>query len=322
MPFEMRDPQAVIFEDKLIVGGGWSKDKSQQRNLGVYDHTLDQWSLFSRQAPTQYFGIAVYRSKLSLLGGELLTQNFNSSSNTSEIAIWDVNNWQHPIPPMNNERSFPSACAFNDYLVVSGGFLDGTPVDIVEVFNGEHWFVSAPLPKPCTWIKSSLSSDGILCILSGTSLFYCQVEELISTEYRQESEPATVWKPLPELPYSFSSIALFGNSLISVGGLDTRSRMRCSQIRAYFHRTRSWLHIADAPCVQLNGVATVLPTGELFMAAGETSNSVNDILTRQMVYKGLLKAGGFPVVDQLQGKQKLCVSITLIILVIGSLRPP
>ena len=232
--------------------------------------------------PVAYFGVAAYCGNLLLAGGE----RTDTLKHTDEIHIWDLNRhlWGKPIPHMLMCRKFPSAVSKCQYIAVAGGEGFGRLLDAVEVYNGQQWLLTNPMPKPAAQIKHTYNND-CWFMVSEKSTWYAFMEELIeSSEFDgYEQEEHSCWQCLPEVPFVQCSIATFGSCLLLVGGWEPGASLvstkqlkdtRQSSILAYYPRTftsRSWVHVADLPLPRIHHFAVVLPTGELFIAAGETN---------------------------------------------------
>jgi len=63
----MRDAQAVVLNNKVYVGGGFTPDLTPSSNIYTYDPTMDTWETL--WSPTMESALTTYHNKLLLVGG-------------------------------------------------------------------------------------------------------------------------------------------------------------------------------------------------------------------------------------------------------------
>ena len=63
----MRDAQAVVLNNKVYVGGGFTPDCTPSSNIYTYDPTMDTWETL--QSPSKNSALTTYHNKLLLVGG-------------------------------------------------------------------------------------------------------------------------------------------------------------------------------------------------------------------------------------------------------------
>ena len=176
---------------------------------------------------------------------------------------------------MTTKRCKASAVEYADNILVAGGLDEiWNAFDIVEFYNSHHWAKARCLPKPC-WLMKSTVLNGCWYLMGGgkqgKEVYYASLDSLVASSQPSEKPLPSVWKRLTDVPHECSSLAVFGNRLIAVGGgLFSYS----SFIHAYSPGTQSWQH-ADVP-VELKGTCTaVLTTGELMVIGGSASELKN-----------------------------------------------
>ena len=99
----------------------------------------------------------------------------------------------------------------------------------------------------------------------GEEVYYASLDSLVASSQPSEKPLPSVWKRLNDVPHKRSSPAVFGNRLITIGGLHSLS------IHAYFPHVQSWLRVGDMP-VELSFTCTaVFTTGELIVIGGWSS---------------------------------------------------
>ena len=119
MPVGMRDAQAVVLGDKVYIGGGHTPT-GPSSDLLMYDFKKDSWDIIN--TPTQSYSLAVYRSKLVLVGG---VGSYNTITN--KIWVLDRKKIDEPedcwdaslIPTMPTERFGTSAVGVDNHLIVA-----------------------------------------------------------------------------------------------------------------------------------------------------------------------------------------------------------
>ena len=281
----MYGAQAVILNNKVYVGGGYTENNSTAANVYTYDPTMDTWETL--QSPTRYSALTTYHNKLLLVGGE----EISTGQVTNQLWVFEAGEqtWTQPLPPMLTSRWGVSAVSYQDYCIVAGGcnFSDGL-LNTVEVFDGQQWVAADPLPESCYFIKST-SHDGHYYLMGGyaqgTSVFYTSLQSLVekATQHPPTSPSNTdqlsVWKTLTDTPHECSSTTIFGGALVAVGG-----RPNQSSLHLYFPLTQSWLPAGEIPLGVHVTCTVTLPTGEMMVIGGETSYSDSPL-----VYKACVK---------------------------------
>ena len=291
----MHSAQAVYFGDKLYVGGGYVKvsypaphpatkesreaDLLAASALYLYSPASDAWATV--KTPVHWFGIAIYHSKLLLVGGLVGAQVGGDN-------VWTYcghGNWKSTIPSMKKKRLGPSCVGYEKYLLVLGGELsDPSDSLAVEVFNGDHWMYACSLDMPhdmCLAMKSVVM-EGIWYLMGGVTqdvgVFCASLESLVAS--CGSLSEGYVWEALPDLPNNCSSPAILLNQLIAVGGESPVGAS--SAIYAYSPDTESWEPAGNLPEAVFNACTAVLPTGELMVIGGSDSQN----FFRSKVFKG------------------------------------
>ena len=277
--------QAVVLNKKVYVGGGYTAgDVTTAANIYTYDPTTDTWKTL--QSPTRYSALTTYNNKLLLVGGE----EASTGQVTNQLWVFEEGEqtWTQPLPPMPTRRKDASAVSYQDYLIVAGGcnYTDG-PLNTVEVFDGQQWVTADPLPERCSSMKST-SHNGHYYLMGGdcqgTSVFYTSVWSFVERVTQHSTSPSntdqpSVWKTLTNTPYESSSTTIFGGALVAVGGCHNQS-----SLHLYFPLTQSWLPAGEMPLGVDSTCTVTLPTGEMMVIGGETSDTRSPL-----VYKARVK---------------------------------
>ena len=260
----MCDAEAVVLNNKVYVGGGFTGNDTTAANIYTYDPSTDTWERL--QSPTRCSALTTYHNKLLLVGGE----ETSTGLATNQLWVFEEgeHTWTQPLPPMPTRRKDASAVSYQDYLIVAGGYNYGL-LNTVEVFDGHQWVTADPLPKRCCSMKST-SHDGHYYLMGGhfqdTSVFYTSLQSLVekATQHPPTSPSNTdqpsVWKTLTDIPHQHSSTTIFGGGLVAAGGWP-----RQSSLHLYLPLTQSWLPAGKMPLGVHMTCTVTLPTGEMMV---------------------------------------------------------
>ena len=280
LPVGMRDAQAVVLGNKVYVGGD-TLTTATAFNIYSCDFTGDIiWKTL--KSPTSRSALTTYQERLVLVGGR------DSSTARPINQLWvrkDDETWTQPLPPLPTPRSRASAVSIEQYLIVAGGVgRNYSNVDVVDVYNGQQWVTTDPLPKYCRYTKSTLH-DGFLYLMGGDpqgkSVFQCSVQELIEQATPHPPKQST-WNTIRDAPYNYCSVATFGGALVAVGGQD---KGRKNSLHMYDSLTQLWVHAGKMPVAVHSTCTVTLPSGEMMVIGGGTKDTTHSPL----VYKASLE---------------------------------
>ena len=277
LPFGTWDfPQAVVFREKVYIGGGRASSSREMQTVIVYDPQLDTWDTLP---PYVYilFSLAVVNNQLVFVGGW-------DGKRTNKLGVWDEQSrrWTHPLPPMTTACNSSSVATHNNrWLVVIGGVGDGgTTLSRVEILDTEsrQWYRAAPLPQPCSSASSVIISD--MCYLLGgytkgqlsQKVIRVRMDDLISQAVSQPAAPPTPspWQTIPNTPLIGSTAIAINGALLAIGD-------RSTDIYHYHPLSRSWIKAGELPTARSSCTCTVLPSGEVFVAGGRGADKQVDI---------------------------------------------
>lgn len=281
LPVGMKNAQAVIFENKLYVGGGPTRSLAGKGDhdayLFIYDYAdpgcaTKKWTKMN--TPVSRFGIAVYRSQLILVGGQMK----DSANFTNRLWTMACTQWAEELPSMEFRRCHPCCVAHERCILVVGGEAEvDSPVQsvdiVVELYNGEQWTSIQPLPNEaediCLCMKSVVIDRNVY-LMGGEgrdeTVYVAHLDSIINSTPDQESP----WKALPNIPDSSAPMVL-GNLLIAVGG----SLKPSGEIHVYSPGANSWKTTEEVlPKPVRDTCATILPTGELMVIGGLVKRGV------------------------------------------------
>ena len=94
------------------------------------------------------------------------------------------------------------------------------------------------------------------------------LNKLITKAVSKQAMP-TLWQVIENTPLKRSAPLNIGGSLLAVGGRDDY-RNPSSSIHLYQPDTRRWVKVGDLPTARYNCTCSVLPSGEVIVAGGQT----------------------------------------------------
>ena len=256
------------------VSGKTSRtDTNLGAELHIYLPKTNLWR--GMHTPVYYFALTTYRSQLVLIGGYEFVNEGDDILTNKLWTLYKYTQWQETLPPMQSKRYGASAVSHGDHLIVAGGGNNYETLDIVEVYDGQHWSYVQPLPNQCGDMKSVVF-DGHWYLMGGyeqdEEVYYAPLDLLIASG---EMSPPSIWKELPNAPLWYSSPAVLGKRLVSIGG--GHLSLYSNVIHAYSQSTESWVRVGEMPIGIANTSSTVLPTGELMIIGGLPESASNTV---------------------------------------------
>ena len=274
MPIEMGySVQSVVIGDTVYVGAGGGAGNNRDM-CTVMKLEQDQWTKLPEYT-AKYFAMTSLANRLVLVGGRYPRNN----KRTNQLAVFESGEWTHPYPPMNIARHSSTAVSFNNHIIVAGGYDDKVRISSVEVLDvaSRRWYIAQSLPNPRSDLKSTLIGNTLylMGVFDHTgrptkTVHHVDLNELVAKAHSNLNTP-TLWQTLQELPLVYSAPLSIGRSLLAVGGWDDRGNPS-SSIHLYQPDTRRWVKVGDLPTERYYCTCSVLPSGELIVAGGETIN--------------------------------------------------
>ena len=274
LPEPMDNPQCVLLHDVLYVGGGYIPPAPGDDSKLFMSNTVNKhlvWDVCD--TPTARYALTTYHSQLVLVGGR------KPSTHEPSNVLWTRSSdagmdWQPSIQEMPTKRF--GAAAMNtgtpEYLVVAGGVGVGAyALDTVEVFTGKEWCTVEPLPQGCCYHKCPLHG-GKYYLFGGypqNIAYCCDIKSILKSCEQSgiNKAPFPVWSQF-EFPLEYSSLASFGQQLISIAGI-TNDSYRSPDIFSLSPPSQSWVHVGKLPIALDSAASIVLPTGGLVVIGGD-----------------------------------------------------
>ena len=281
--------QAVVIGNEVYIGGGSGQNED---TVMVYSLQTGTWRTLPPYE-SYFFGMAVVNNQLVLVGG----RSKSTREMTNVHRTWDEKSqtWTHPFPAMLTARRSLSVIFYQKWLVTAGGY-DGKAhlknVELLDTLSGQ-WYEGSPLPKECSEMSSAI--NGNMWYLSGgytsmneinTHMFSVRLDVLISQAVSQSAGTTTPlspspWQTLTRIPVTNSTLLIISEFLLTIGGWGS------SAIHLYQPtNNRSWVKVGDLPTKRRKCACTVLPSGEIFVAGGQSDSHYNhrvDIATVTIV---------------------------------------
>ena len=259
--------QSVVIGDTMYVGGG-TADNDRDR-CTVMKLEQDQWTKLPEYT-ARFFAMTSLANRLVLVGG----QDPRNKKRTNQLAVFVSGEWTHPYPPINIARDSSTAVSFNNHIIVAGGRDDKGYTSSVEVLDvaSRRWYIAQSLPNPRSSLKSTLVVN-TLYLMGGYDhrVYHVNLNELIAKALSNLDIP-TIWQTLQEVPLVCSVPLSIGRSLLAISGADDKFKPS-SSIHLYQPDTRRWVKMGDLPTARYYCTCSVLPSGEVIVAGGETNLS-------------------------------------------------
>ena len=233
----------------------------------------DKWTELP-QYSARNFAMTSLVNQLVLVGG----WDPMAGKPTNRIAVYESGQWINRYPPMNIARHFPTAVSFNNYIIVAGGRYSDVqgPNSSVEVLDlvSRIWYNAESLPNPRRELKSTSVIGNTLYIKGGYTKVVHKVDlnELVTKALSKLATP-TLWQTIEDTPHYYSAALNVGGSLLAVGGQDDGDNPS-SSIHLYQPDTKRWVKVGDLPTARYNCTCSVLSSGEVIVAGGETEPSM------------------------------------------------
>ena len=262
--------QSVVIGQSVYVGEGGAGNSRDMCTVMKLDLQRDEWTKLP-QYSAEFFAMTSHANQLVMMGGrDPVTQK-----RTNQIAVFTSGRWTNPYPPMNIARSSSTAVSCNKYIIVAGGFVDRGCTSSVEMLDvpSLRWYIADSLPNLRAVVKSTLVGN-TLYLMGGydharpTKVVHkVDLNELITKAVSKQATP-TLWQVISDTPLKYSAPLNVGGSLLAVGGNDHFNPS--SSIHLYQPDTRRWVKVGDLPTAQYYCTCSVLPSGEVIVAGGQT----------------------------------------------------
>ena len=241
--------------------------------------------------------MTVLNDQLVVVGGQAFTRE-----KTDLLGMWDENQraWIHPLPHMLKACNSPMVVTYkNRWLVVAGGFEGSRHLSVVQVLdiNSREWFYASPLPSPISHVSTAtignmfylvggFKTKGANIVAPNDQVLSVYLPDLILRAITREvsSDPSScsaLWqslRPLSANPYS-TAVAV-NETLLAVRGIYGST----SDIHLYRASTKKWIKVGELPTSRSQCACALLPSGEIFVAGGDTRGSEQKVDIAQVFF--------------------------------------
>ena len=282
MPFEMSvNIQSVVVEEKMYVGGGYTK-LGDKKVVMEYDTHSEQWATLPPYK-TCHFAMTVIHNQLVLVGG--LKDSYQRSK---QLGVWRAasNEWVHPYPNMPTARYSGSAVSYETWLVVAGGFDEGrndlTSVQVLN-FDSKQWYTAPPMSTGWNSMKTARVGD-IWYLMGGaigrfyTNKVYSVSLPVLISQLKSKSSSnrgAQIWNEVSELDVTQSAPLSISGSLLSLGGW--KDDKNTTTIQLYQPESGKWLKVGDLPSPRRLCTNEMISEREILVAGGSNKTRRTDI---------------------------------------------
>ena len=284
MLFAMDDYiQSVTVLETVYVGGG-NADSDSDNDFVVMAYDTQSPCNWRRLPPyrARSFAMVVINNQLALVGGRDLR---NVDCNL--LGLWGAESreWTHPYPPMPTARSWSSAVAYQQWLLVAaGGSHDGVDVSTVEVLDvtSLQWWSAPSTPTPLSAMRSTRVGDKWY-LMGGYDREYVGTDKVYSVSLpalishgnsaSSSNTPPHMWNILSGIGHRYSSPLSIDGSLLAVGGRSIKTDKKVvSAIHRYLPETEEWVVVGELPSPLYDCTCAVTQAGMLLVSGGRDTN--------------------------------------------------
>ena len=256
-----------------------------------YNPVTDTWTVLP-EIPVKEFITTVSDGHLIVAGG------IDKASNTlvDTIMAWDSKSqqWIRPYPPLPSPLFRFGCNSYKHYLIVSGGLGLTNPstctsaVSILDT-HSKQWYEAPPLPFDGHTARSVIIGERLYLtflfhglVTSSKSVTSVSLPALITSATSSRNHDSTIWKGLPDVPFYISILFSIRKMLLTIGGrlegtlsavfenLKLKTSKVCADIHVFNPHTNQWVKVGELPEVVCGCACTMLPSGKLLVAGGQT----------------------------------------------------
>ncbi len=272
------------FDGKVILIGGNLKTNSALRQ------------------EVQYATEGLTNGEVEVSSGALADTSPIQETGKIQYLSEDGSQWkfftEEEMPSMPTARLGAVAVALGCDLVVAGGYgRNKSRLKVVEIFNmpSKSWYTGINLPYSAAEFKAALSHGNEWYLLGGASntrnaaicislkkMIKKCIVPMAGQDNDGENHEQIGWINLPTLPHDFSSVAVFGDCLVVLGGEGGFFRSSCyDNIHVYEPHRQQWVRIASMPCALSKCTAVSLSSGNLLVMGGYSNHrKLDDVLLK------------------------------------------
>ena len=260
---------AVVLDGKLYIGGGETKEFSQDRLIYEYDFDglVRKWTCLP-VSPTVYFTITVFNKSLVLVGGA----DTASRRSSSQLLSWDkeAQEWSPSLPPMPTARQKPATVSHDLMLLVAGGYTNKRTLSVVEMLDSAtfQWQAIKPLPIGCSSVSSCVV-DNQWYLLGGKLYGDMGAQTTFLCLDLSKDITQSEWSVLPDSPLTSSCAVACEHLVLAVGGAPPGSNTPSKSIHVFLTSCMQWMFLCNMPTAHSFASAAVVAAGKLYVLGGK-----------------------------------------------------
>ncbi len=206
----------------------------------------------------------------------MLVGGFEHPDMSKIVGVWgaDSKAWMHPYPAMPTARCRCSAIAYNQWLVVAGGYgSDSHLLSCVEVLNidSKQWYAGPPTLRPWGSMKTAVVGDTGYFMgdtYTSTNVYSVSLPALVSQLSADSGErDRQIWKKIPGLQLTRSAPLSISGFLLAIGGMDEDDNI-VTTINLYQPNTGDWMKVGDLPSPRYDCTCVMITDREVLVAGG------------------------------------------------------
>ena len=267
-----------------------AEDSSESEYPYVYDVMKQEWSQLPAlpYCKCSLVSMADLKQLLAIGGYKKIKDAVEVSK---QVFVWheDDKKWVFDYPAMCTGRFSSSGISHGLMVIVAGGvtcYYPWTTTSTVEILSTEKEF--SP-DRTLTWIKVEqlpYALYGAIPLIVQDNLYIaggfdehhwrtCKIVTVPLSELQKcGNTDASIWKRLPDMPYTSSSINHYQGHLITFTGVSVGEQPVCDRPIHQFHLyntdTKSWDYIATASEGYIWGRSVHIKDDVIFVVGGTT----------------------------------------------------
>ncbi|HZI12104.1 MAG TPA: kelch repeat-containing protein, partial [Myxococcus sp.] len=266
----------VLPSGLVLVTGGVTGTGGYSSATELFDPSTGSW----RPTGDMTTGRALHTATLLRSGQVLVAAGLQTSGNTTELYDPGTGTWRVTGPLVGGVRQGATATLLPTGLVlVAGGGVSTGILGTAELYDPARgtWAATGSMATPHRWHTATLLASGRVLVVGGSSDYNSSWASYNTTAATEVYDPATgAWSSAGSLPDSSrmehtASILPSGKVLVT-GGLFWSLSTKTVQdaVASYEPTGGSWSALAAMATARSAHTTTLLPTGKLLVAGGES----------------------------------------------------
>ncbi len=258
--------QSVLINRTLYVSGGDSDRSEDEYKVYAYEHS--GWYELLPHRTRGFAMTSIYDKQLVVIGGYS-----DNKEDSRALSVWqrDDFNWKTSLPPMSEQRWWPSATSYKHWLVVAGGCHLRTFLSSVEILDlmTNQW--SSGPSMPISWHSmKSINIRGAWYLMGG----HGNVRDVYGVSLKHvtnvsQTSGEKIWKKLASLDCVRATPLSINGHILAVGGYSTDQNKMVSTIQHYDPKLKAWVQAGQLP-YELQNCTCLTDTEKIFLIGGQS----------------------------------------------------